>query len=105
MSNNNKKPNFSLDDFKRWMRTNDGDDDVQPEVEHQSSNLIGVAVEPKIDEDRIQAKMEVEDGYPEDLALDFSENGGVIANVDGKYFLIEVDSGSFLIHRAYVRRS
>lgn len=103
MRSNNKKPNFSLDDFRRWMR-NSGDD-AQQEINRPSSNLIGVTVESKIDEDRIQAKMEVKDGYPEDLAIDFFENGGIIADVDGKRFLIEVHSGSFLIHRAYIKRS
>lgn len=100
---NNRQPNFSLDDFKRWMRKHDSEEENS--TEQRQSNLVGLRVESKIEEDRIQAKMKEAEGYPEDLAFEFFENGGVIANVDGKYFLIEVDAGTFLIHRAYVRRS
>ena len=101
----NNKPNFSLDDFKKWMRNHNEDESAQTHAEPKQSSLIGTVVESKIDEDRIQAKMKNPDGHPEDLSLEFFENGGVISDVDGKHFLIEVDSGSFLIHRAFVRRS
>lgn len=99
----NNKPNFSLDDFKRWMRTHDSEEEVCAK-ETRQSNLVGIQVESKLDEDRIQAKMKDANGLVEDLASEFFENGGIVADVNGKYFLIEIDAGSFFIHRAYVRR-
>jgi len=96
-------PDFSLDDFKRWMKNKDTEENTEDRMRRQS-NLIGISVESKIDEDRIQVKMEVVEGDLEDLSMDFYENGGVISDIDGKRFLIEVDSGSFFIHKAFVRR-
>lgn len=105
---NNDKPQtqmFNLDDFKRWMRKTEEKTLDEGEIFERKSKLIGIEVESKIEEDRLLAKIEVEDGYPEELAFEFSENGGTISEVEGKKFLIEVDSGSFFIHRALVTRS
>lgn len=106
---NNDKPQqsmFNLDEFKRWMRnTEDASSPNKAEIFDKKSKLVGVNVEPKIEENRLLAKIKVEEGHPEELALEFSENGGTISDVVGKKFLIEVETGSFFIHRALVSRS
>ena len=38
------------------------------------------------------------------IVEDFKKNGGVISEVDGQKLMIEVDSGTFVIHRMYVKR-
>ena len=49
--------------------------------------------------------MQPESGNLNELAMDFVNNNGIISNIDGKVFLIEVDSGEFYIERHYVRRA
>jgi hypothetical protein len=48
--------------------------------------------------------MEIQEGDCTEVAKDFKENGGIINEVDGYIFLIEVDSGSFFIHRMHVKK-
>ena len=100
MSYDNK---FSLDTFKRWMK--DHKDDHQIESIKPKNGLIGVCVESKIGLKRFVAKISSDDGNVQELAQEFVENGGTIADTEDKTFLIEVDSGSFRIHRCYVKRA
>lgn len=98
-SDNNGDPfgPFNLSDFKKWM-------------EHQQDakarpNMVGVQVESKIPYKKLVSRIiESEEGEVIDVAKDFKRNGGTVTDVDGHNFLIEVDSGSFLIHRMYVKR-
>lgn len=87
---------FSLSDFKKWMESQ--------KQEAQKPDLVGVAVESKVGLRKLVSRMDSEDDLDE-LAKDFKKNGGVIAEVDGHRLMIEVDSGSFTIHRMYVKRS
>jgi hypothetical protein len=98
-----RAPKFSLDDFKKWMESQKDDHTEQPQPK-RASDLIGVQVESKVSERKLIARMVPEDGEAEDLALDFLTEGGVIADVNGKDFLIEVESGTFYITRHCVRR-
>lgn len=93
--------NFSLDDFKKWMRKHDD----EPKMERQAASLVGITVEAKVSARKIAEKMQTEDGDTEELAIEFVNYGGTILDVDGKNFLIEVDSGTFHILRNYVRRA
>ncbi len=102
MNNMEKKHGLSLDDFKKWIKH-------QPEQESKLqrpvNKLIGVAVESKINVERLKAKIVAQKGEVDQLAIDFEQNGGAILEVDNEEFLIEVDSGQFKIRRAYVKRS
>jgi hypothetical protein len=93
----NKFGQFNLADFKKWMES-------QQEQSPYRKNFVGVFVESKIHLKKLSHRMDVQEGELEKVAKDFKENGGVINEVDGHHFLINVDSGSFLIHRMYVKR-
>lgn len=88
---------FSLSDFKKWM-TN------QQKDESQEKDIIGLKVESKISIRKLVTRMETDDNVDE-LAKEFKENGGVISEIDGNKLLIELDSGSFIIHKMHVKRS
>lgn len=88
---------FDLNDFKKWM---DHQKDTRPKIE-----IIGLHVESKANFKRLLAKMEICEGDLHEVAKDFRENGGIISETDGYKFLIDVDSGSFIIHRMHVKRT
>lgn len=90
----NREPSFSLNDFKKWM---DGQNDDRKES-------IGTKVESKINLKKLVDRIEPAEGEITQLAKDFKRNGGTIAQMDGQAFLIEVNSGSFVISRLYVRK-
>lgn len=93
---------FNLDNFKKWMK--DHHNEV-PSMDKPAANpVVGLHVEPKIGVSRLVSKMEADSTNLEELATDFHENGGTIADVEGKDFVIEVASGNFRINRAYVRK-
>jgi len=99
-----KEHRFSLEHFKKWMRNQDPSDEPSG-ITRRPKPFVGVAVESKIDTERLLAKMDANEGVAEDLAERFMEDGGTIIDVDDKTFLIEVDGGSFNIHRCYVRKA
>lgn len=89
---------FNLNDFKKWMG---GQHDNK-----SKSHMIGLEVESKVSYKKLLSRIiEMDEGDSiEEVAKDFKENGGVISEMDGPNILIEVDSGSFIIHRMYVKR-
>lgn len=87
---------FNFSDFKKWMGN-------QQDAKSKS-NMIGLQVESKVTYKRLLSRIETEDGEIEEVAKDFKKNGGTITEVNGHNVLIEVDSGSFMIHRMYVKR-
>ena len=91
--------NFSLDEFKKWMNSQD---DIVYEIP-QSHHVIGTRVESKLNARRLANRISPESGEVDDLVVDFIEMGGTIADVDGKNFLIKTDSGAFFVPRLYVR--
>lgn len=88
---------FSLSDFKKWMEN-------QQKDESPKKNLVGMQVEPKVGLRKLVSRMESDDGDIEEMAKDFKKDGGMISEMDGHKLMIEVDSGSFIIHRMYVKR-
>lgn len=100
-----KENKFSLENFKKWMKNQEPSSDQMSGHIRRPKPFVGTTVESKIDAERLAGKINPEEGVPEDLVESFLESGGTIINVDAKNFLIEVDTGSFYIHRCYVRRS
>jgi len=92
----NREPSFSLNDFKKWMDSQ-SDDSMR---KHQ----IGTMVESKISLKKLLDRIEPEDGELMELARDFKRNGGTLVQMDGQAFLVEVDSGRFVISRLFVKR-
>lgn len=90
---------FNLNDFKKWIHTQQDESPSRP-------HMIGVHVESKVNIKKLISRMEVQDdGEEEELAKEFKQNGGIIAEVDGPNILVEVDSGSFIIHKMYIKRN
>ncbi len=100
-----KENKFSLENFKKWMKNQEPSSDQMSQHMCRSKPFVGTTVESKIDAERLVTKVDPEEGNPEDLIESFLENGGTIIDVDAKNFLIEVETGSFHIHRCYVRRA
>ncbi len=92
----NREPSFSLNDFKKWMDSQ-SDDSMR---KHQ----IGTMVESKISLKKLLDRIEPEDGELMELARDFKRNGGTRVQMGGQAFVVEVDSGRFVISRLFVKR-
>lgn len=90
-----KKP-LSLDDFKKWMETQEEDTAPSEDVEVKVQSLIS----PR----KLAAKMTVEEGEEEELAKDFSDNGGIVLETNDETLLIKVDTGSFYLNGKYVEQ-
>lgn len=95
-----EEPSFCLQDFKKWM---DNQND-QPKSRH--AHLIGLHVESKLSIKRLVNKITPDEGDVAELAKEFKSDGGVILEVDEDYnLLIEVESGTFIIPRYFVRKA
>lgn len=93
--NENIFKSFNLNDFKKWI-------DSQHK-EEKEENIVGLHVESKINAKKLISRINVQDGDEKELAIEFRNNGGTISEVDKNNFLIEVDSGFFIIHKMYVK--
>lgn len=88
---------FSLSDFKKWMHNQQQDQPLQ-------EDLVGIEVEPKIGLKKLLAKMECDEDDPHSVAREFRKHGGTVVDMDGDNLMVEVDSGSFVIARQYIKR-
>lgn len=86
---------FNFADFKKWIKNQD---------DSPNKIIIGLTVESKISTKKLLSKIECQDGDIEEVTKDFKKNGGIINEVNGHIFLIEVASGTFLVHRMYVTK-
>ena len=92
---------FTTNDFKKWMKLSE-----QKEGQQQKQNkLVGIQVESKIGTKRLMVNIDPKEGNLHELAKDFKTNGGIINDVDGKIFLIEVNSGFFSIPRYLISKA
>ena len=89
-----------MGDFKKWMK-----DQNSPVFEFTKNPLIGVRVESKLTSKKLVHRISPEEGNRHALSEDFCNDGGIIEEVDGKNFLIRVDSGSFYISKNNVIRA
>lgn len=88
---------FNFNEFKKWM---DNQQDNK-----SKTNLIGLKVESKINYRRLLSRIqETKQGDLETVAKEFKNNGGKITEADGNDVLIEVSSGSFIVHRMYIKK-
>jgi hypothetical protein len=81
------------DDFKRWMKKNDGDE------EPTEKSLVGASVEARHCGKRTARCITLESGRAGRVVREFLQSGGVVRAVDGEECLLEVASGSFYIHK------
>ena len=93
------KPNFTLSHFKKWMGEQKGYTDHQKKLHH----IIGTKVEAKVPSCKLVQVSSTEEGDLTELIVSFQESGGVVTDIDGKNFLVEVDIGTFYVPRQYVR--
>lgn len=98
-----KKSDISLDDFRKWIEE-DSNQHLKVDENNESQldeNEIQEVVS-KISLKKLHLKAEVDEGYAEEVCLDFYKNGGkVIDRVDDN-FLIEVETGQLYIKKIYV---
>lgn len=93
--------NFSLDDFKKWMKEHSD----EHALNRPHNSLIGTYVESKVSLKKLMSKIVAEQEIDKrKLAEDFINSGGTITEIEEKNFVIEVSCGSFSVHRYYVRR-
>ena len=91
---------FSLDNFKRWIKSqNEFDSKIKKKYP------IGELVESKSSPKKFAEVMNLEDGQMNKVVKDFMKNGGKIKEVSSGSFLVEVTMGSFYIAKNYVRRA
>lgn len=94
--NNRTEPNFSLNDFRKWMGKQKFDSS-------RKSKYRGCVVESKLSLKRLVTKMDVDQGNLHEMAKDFKRRSGTILECDGdNILLVEVSSGTFRIPKFFV---
>ena len=88
---------FSLESFKKWMSQ-------QKPMDNKVNRLIGLKVESKIGAKRVAKHVLSCDGDLREVCEDFKKNGGLISEIEGTNFFIEVSSGTFKIPRCFVKK-
>jgi hypothetical protein len=95
------EPSFSLNDFKRWMETQQSPFNARRNS--RLEEMVGKHVYPKLHvPKRLARRMTAEGGELSELVRDFCRAGGLVTRVDEHYLTVEVDSGSFAIPRYFV---
>lgn len=93
---NGKEPDFSLNDFRKWMSKQKFESSSKPKYR-------GCIVESKLSLKRLITKMDVDQGDLCEMAKDFKRKGGTILECDGdNILLVEVQSGTFRIPKFFV---
>jgi len=90
---------FNINEFKKWMK--DYPEDGSPSMR---SKYAGIRVVAKASVDKMINHVETEEDDYEVLE-DFVENGGIIVEDDGGRFLVEVETGRFMLPKKYVARA
>lgn len=93
---------FNFNDFRKWINSQKDD---SPAKKCENKFQVGTLVESKVSIKKIIARMEIQEGEEEEVAKEFKQKGGTISEIDENEIMIDVDSGSFIIHKAYVRAS
>jgi len=93
--NDRTEPNFSLNDFRKWMS--------KQKIESRRPKYRGSIVESKLSLKRLVTKMDVDQGDLFEMAKDFKRRGGTILECDNdNILLVEVRSGTFRIPKFFV---
>jgi hypothetical protein len=93
-----KRPH-SLDDFKKWMESQD-----EPPTTPVKEKVVEetAKVHSKISPRKLAVKMTADEGDEEELAEDFARNGGIVIESTEETLLIAVDAGQFYLPTKYV---
>ena len=91
---------FNFNDFRKWVNSQK---DESPIKKHEDKLQAGALVESKVSAKKIMVRMDIQEGDEEEIAKEFKQKGGTISEIDGNDILIDVDSGSFIIHKAYIK--
>lgn len=85
------------DGFRRWMKRHQDE-----EAAELKSSMIGASVEAKHCGKRTARSITIESGRVGRVVREFIQGGGVVRDIDGDEYLVEVPSGSFYINKINV---
>lgn len=89
---------FNLSDFKKWINDHAGENS-------DNASLVGKKVRAREGIENLEEKISIEFGDEKDIMEQFLSKGGTISEQDGNKFLIEVDSGSFVCHKRFLKKN
>ena len=88
---------FNLSDFKKWVNNHSEED-------NKKSSMVGMKVKAKNNIENFEEKIEIEMGDELEVVKEFIKNGGVVSEQEGNKFLIDVESGSFVCHKRFIKK-
>lgn len=90
------RPDIPLNDFKDWLSQQDSFKSFNLKLEEPLSENIGKFVRAKVSEKKLAQRIDDHKGAePEELIAELLEGGGTIVGDDGKYLVVQVESGTF----------
>lgn len=97
---------LSVNGFKDWLSVQKDVSDffnIGLDRHDESCELIGKFVKARAPKSKLIEKIECDTDDPHSIIDEFLREGGTILEVHNRKFLIEVDSGSFLLPRFFVK--
>lgn len=90
----NNDDHLSVDNFRRWIKNHPGSEEA-PE-------MVGMEVQAKYSAKKTIKNMLVEFGSAGKVIREFMDEGGVVKEVSGNEYMVEVASGVFSIHKRFL---
>lgn len=88
---------FNLSDFKKWVKNHS-------EEENNNASLLGKKIKARSNIENLEEKITMESGDSDMVLEEFLKSGGIIVEQDGNKYLIEVESGSFICHKRFLKK-
>jgi len=88
---------FNLSDFKKWVKNHS-------EEEDKNLSCLGKKIKAKNNIENFEEKITMESGDSDMVLNEFLKSGGIIVEQDGNKYLIEVESGSFICHKRFLKK-
>lgn len=110
MNESNKEPSFSLHEFRSWLSKHKSPkgDRSSRKKNKVNEGMVGLKVESRLGIGRLEEKIaEANDGMDPDVvsevAAEFKENGGLIAEVTGLTVKVQAGEHNFLLPKIYMK--
>lgn len=89
---------FNLSDFKKWINNHHDEKNYEDE-------FIGCHVRARPGIENLDEKIQIEYGDDSEILRQFLKVGGTVLERDGNKFLVDVDAGSFVCHKRFLKKT
>lgn len=89
---------FNLSDFKKWINNHH-------DTKKSEDEFIGCHVKIRPSVENFDEKIQIEYGDESEILKQFLESGGKVLERDGNRLMVDVDAGSFVCHKRFLKKT